>query len=221
MSKRGNALKATKVPTTVAADPTRKATSRCPVSLKTRLYCRQQWATNLPLRFVWNKTMQHSCMNGSCVTAAYLRSAENKSKGTAMVSRYLLTMEYSTAVGEINPTLLITRPANVLTSGLHAATKLLLDEFLKLLLWWLATKCISALSNDRWRVYPLSSLPHFVFSDLKPLCMYLTVNLMGMKKVCKTPAEVDQALTTNLLLQHRSGKPTLSKGWLQPLRGLH
>lgn len=47
-----------------------------------------------------------------------------------MVRRYLLTMEYSTAVGEISPTLLIARPANVLTRGLHAVIKLLLDDCL-------------------------------------------------------------------------------------------
>ena len=49
----------------------------------------------------------------------YLRSAENSSKGTAIVSKYLLTIEYSTALGEIKPMLLIKRPAKVLTSGLH------------------------------------------------------------------------------------------------------
>ena len=69
-----------------------------------------------------------------CLIAAYLRSAENSSKGTAMVSRYLLTMEYSTAFDEINPILLNIRPANVLTSGLYAANKLLLHECLELLL---------------------------------------------------------------------------------------
>lgn len=46
MSLRGKALKATKVPATVAADPTRKATSRRPVSLNTRLYCRPEWHTS-------------------------------------------------------------------------------------------------------------------------------------------------------------------------------
>lgn len=69
------------------------------------------------------------------MTTTYLRSAEKRSKGTAMVSRYLLTMVYSMAFGEINPILLNTRPANVLTSGLHAATKLLVEECLELLLW--------------------------------------------------------------------------------------
>lgn len=57
--------------------------------------------------------------NRSLLHLSHLRSAENSSKGTAMVSRYLLTIEYSIALGEIKPTLLIKRPAKVLTSGLH------------------------------------------------------------------------------------------------------
>ena len=51
--------------------------------------------------------------------ATYLRSAENSRSGTAIVSRYLFTMVYSDAFGEMKPMLLSNRPASVLTSGLH------------------------------------------------------------------------------------------------------
>lgn len=51
-------------------------------------------------------------------TQPHLRSADSSSKGTAIVNRYLLTMLYSVAFGDIRPKLLRTRPASVLTRGL-------------------------------------------------------------------------------------------------------